>query len=301
MSRRWIVFGVILAACKKGPGGDKPAQGSSEPSGSGSGSATQPVTPPPASWKIESQPVELMCGEKPLTLPAPAAASAASDRVLPNADAIQGCQDQASVAAVCDCLATSIKTWGGTLGLSPTVQCEVQPPAHPDAQIVEVSSKVADDSTSGGEAFVFVAKHGTAWSPVAVIEGAPDVDLSVTPKASHTAKIDRVESHATATGNLYWIDSHHEAQDKSMGESERDGEAHGTLCRVETGAAPSCGKPLRLGAWTYAYTLAKADQPDACTVTKASTYAATVEPTSVTVRLVHGSDEGAVAGRYTIK
>lgn len=61
-----------------------------------------------------------------------------------------------------------------------------------------------------------------------LIESAPDVDLSETPKASHTANIDRVQSHAIADGNVYWIDSHHEAQEKSMGDSERDGEAHGT-------------------------------------------------------------------------
>ena len=298
MSHRWTAFVLIVAvACKKPPGGDKPTPGSDQ---AGSGSSTQPAAPPPpASWKIDSQPVELMCGEKPLTLPAPAAASPKGDRALPHADAIRTCQDQASVAAVCDCLTKSIKDWGGSLGLSPAVQCEVQTPAQPDAQLVEVSSTPADDSTSGGEAFVFVAKHGATWSPVAVIEGAPDVDLSITPKASHTAKIDRVEAHAIASGSLYWIESHHEAQDKSMGESEREGEAHGTVCTVPTGASPWCGAPLVRGAWTYTYSLAKADQPDACTITKVSTYAATLDPTSVTVRLVHGSDEDGVAGRYT--
>jgi hypothetical protein len=293
MSRRWVLFVVIVASCKKAPGGDKPTPGSDQP---GSGSAP----PPAASWKIDSQPVELLCGSKPLALPTPAAPGAKGDRALAHADAIPSCQDQASVAAVCDCLTKSIKDWGGSLGLSPAVQCELQPPANPDAQIVEVSSKPADDSTSGGEAFVFVAKHGAAWSPVAVIEDAPDVDLSVTPKASHTAKIDHVEAHAIASGNLYWIDSHHEAQEKSMGDSERDGEAHGTACIVPTNGAPYCGKPLVLGAWTYAFTVAKADQPDACKITKASTYAATVDATSVTTRLVHGSDDGGIAGRYTL-
>lgn len=290
MTCRWALVVAFLVSCKKG--GLESSPGSAAGSAKGS-------TAPAASWKIDSQPVELLCGSKPLELPAPAATAPVADRPLPHA-AMTSCQNQTSVVAVCNCLTKSVKDWGASLGLSPSVECELQPPANADAQIVEISRNPADDSTSGGEAFVFVAKHGAAWSAVAVIEAAPDVDLSVTPKASHTAKIDRVEAHAIANGNLYWIDSHHEAQDKDMGDTERDGEAHGTTCIVAANSAPYCSTPLVLGAWTYAFSLAKAGQPDACTITKVSTYAATVDATAVTTHVVHGSDDGGVAGRYTL-
>ena len=289
MTSRWLLVLVVVLGCKKGNGGDKHT----------------PVTvaPPPPAWTIDSQPVDLMCADKPLALPPPAGAAPApapAPRALPRADAIRACQDQASVAATCDCLVKSIEDWGGDLGLSPAVECEPQPPANADAQLVEVSSKPADDSsTSGGEAFVFVAKHGATWSPVAVIESAPDVDLSVTPKASHTAKIDRVTSHAAPSGSLYWIESHHEAQDKDVGDTDHDGDAHGTVCLVPGGAAASCTKPLVLGTWSYAFSLPRADQPDACTIAKVSTFTATVDAGGVTVKLAHGPDSGGEAGRYT--
>lgn len=297
MMRRWLLVLVVVLGCKKGNGGDKHTPAT----GSGSGSGSQEVAPPPPAWTIESQPVDLMCADKPLALPAPAGATAApAPRALPHGDAIHACQDQASVAAVCDCLVKSIKDWGGDLGLSPAVECEPQPPANTDAQLVEVSSKPADDSsTSGGEAFVFVARHGATWSPVAVIEAAPDVDLSVTPKASHTATLDRVASHATTGGTLYWLESHHEAQDKDVGDTDHDGDAHGTVCLVPSSGAPTCGKPLVLGTWSYAFSLPKADQPDACTIGKVSTFTATVDPTGVTLKLAHGPDSGGQAGRYT--
>jgi hypothetical protein len=285
--RRWIVLAVMLGGCKKAPSNKVPSDKSPEPQGS---AVTGSATPPPAAWKLDSQPIQPMCGEKPLTLPAPTPGTAAKpDRPLPHVDAIKACPDQTSVAATCDCLAKSIKAWGDTLDLSPEVECEPQAPANPDAQIVKVSSKPADETTTaGGEAFVFVAKRGQTWSPVAVIEGAPDVDLSITPHGSHSAKLDRVESH----GNLTWIESHHEAQDKDMGESDRDGEAHGTVC--VTGAAPWCGQ-LLLGAWTYAFTPATGE----CTTSKVTTYTASLDDKSVTVHLDHGTDEAGASGRHT--
>ena len=290
---RWIVLALIAAGCKKTPPADTSPQGSAgsdlkATQGSDSGSGSGAGSPPPAAWKIDSQPVQLMCGEQPLPLPSPTAAGTKPERPLTHAEPIKACQDQASVAAVCDCLARSIKDWGGGLELSPEVRCEPQAPASPDAQIVMVSSKPADESTSGGEAFLFVAKRGQAWSPVAVIEAAPDVDLSVTPKASHTAKLDRVESH----GNLYWIESHNEAQEKEMGDSNRDGEAHGSVCAI--GAAPWCGR-LLLGAWTYAFTPATSE----CTITKVTTYSATLSEKSLTLRLDHGIDEAGATGSYS--
>lgn len=275
---------VIAASCKKGPAEKAPEPTEQPP-------RTDKPAPPPAAPIFQSHAVQLMCGEKPLALPAPAAAAAKPDRPLSHLGEIKSCPDQASVAAACDCLVKGFKSWGKDLDFSAQVECEPQPPVGTDLQIVEVKSKAANDQTSGGEAFVVVAKHGSAWSPVAVIESAPDVDRSVTPQASHRATLDRVESH----GDVYWIETHHEAQDKDAGDTDREGEAHGTVCVV--GATPWCGEIL-LGAWTYAFAPFQGSGGE-CTITKISTYSAAVDEHSVNVRLEHGGDDGGVAGKYT--
>lgn len=305
----WFAIAVLAFGCKKSPtAGETPAPGAAGP-GSGSmqppGTASDaPGAAPAPPWKIESRPLELPCGDKPLGLPPPvAAAKPAVDRTLAHADTIAQCRDQASVAAACACLAGAIDKWGSNLNLSATGECEPQPQSSSEAQIVEVRSKPADlAATSGGEAFVLVAKHGGTWSAVAVIDAAPDVDLTVTPKVSHRAKIATFESHSLPSGSLYWIESQSEAQEKSMGDLERDGEAQGTICVMPAAAsaAPFCYAPLKLGAWTYAFTVAKADQPDACSIRSVATYTATLDAAAATLRVVHGSDADGTAGHYRL-
>src|SRR5262245_51625134 len=117
MTKR-LGLGVILlvAACggKKADDrpADKPASGATKSGGSGAGTASGP----PA-WKLESRPVELPCGNKPLAIPAAAPTAAAAERPLPRAEPIAGCRDLASIRAACQCLSASVGTWGKTAGL----------------------------------------------------------------------------------------------------------------------------------------------------------------------------------------
>ena len=305
MRHRALAFAilVVFTGCKKAATvEDKPAQGS------GSDVAAAPHAPPdppsaaaPA-WKVESQPIELACGDKPLALPAPGtAAKPPVDRALGHGDAMTVCQDQASVAAACTCLAAAVDKWAG--GISAPADCEVEQPSDPSAQLVKVSSNPPDGSKkSGGQAFVLIAKHAATWSPAGVVESAADIDLAETPKATQRATIARFVSQPVADGNLYWIESRHETQERSMGDLDHDGTAQGTICVAPKTAAtrPFCYKPLNLGTWTYSFTTAKAGDPSACTITAVTAFAVNLEPASATVRLVHGNDSEGLAGHYRL-
>jgi hypothetical protein len=302
MMYRWLALAglVLVVGCKKtAPVEDKLAKGSGSASSSEAPAIDAAVAVP--AWKVESQPVDLPCGDKPLALPAPVAGKPAADRVLAHAEAMTVCQDQVSVAAACTCLAGSIDKWGA--GLSAPAECEPEKPSDPRAQLVVVSSNPTDPSSkSGGEAHVLVARHGAAWSAIGVIETAPDVDLSETPKASHTAKITRFESHPLGDAALYWVESRNQAQEKSMGDLEYNGAAQATICVVPNAATAAgfCYAPIKLGAWEYAFTIAKADQADACSIRTAATFSAVLEASAVTVRLLHGTDSETTAGLYRL-
>ncbi len=54
-----------------------------------------------------------------------------------------------------------------------------------------------------------------------------------------------------------------------------------------------CDKPLELGKWTYTVT-----SDSTCTIAKLVTYTATLDGTSATLRLDHGSDTDGLAGHY---
>jgi len=166
-----------------------------------------------------------------------------------------------------------------------------------------VSSNPPDGATkSGGETFVLIAGRDAAWSPAGIIEVAPDIDFSVTPKATQKATIARFESRPLADGTLYWIESRHETQEHSMGELDQDGAAQGTIC-VAPGAAAApafCYKPLALASWTYSFTPAKGGDSSACSVSSATTFAVSLESGSATVRLTHGNDSEGLAGHYRL-
>jgi hypothetical protein len=305
MRERAFAFAMVavLAGCKKAaPVEDKPAPGS------GSAAATPPVAPPDAAsatapaWKLDSQPVELTCDDKPLKLPAPGTVKPPVDRTLGRAGAIAVCQNQASVAAACSCLAASVDKWAG--GISAPGECEVQKQSDPHAQLVKVSSNPPDGATkSGGETFVLIARRDATWSPAGIVEVAPDIDFSETPKATQKATIARFESRPLADGTLLWIESRHETQEHSAGDLDQDGAAQATIC-VVPGAAASpafCYKPLALGSWVYSFTTAKAGDPSACSVSSAATFAVSLEPGSATVRLTHGSDSEGLAGHYRLQ
>ena len=299
---------AMVTGCKKtATVDDKPAPGS----GSGSAAATPPTATPDAAsapapapapaWKLDSQPVELACDDKPLKLPPPGAAKPPVDRALGRADAIAVCQNQVSVAAACSCLAAAVDKWAG--GISAPGECEVQKPSDPNAQLIKVNSNPPDGATkSGGETFVLIAKRDATWSPAGIIEVAPDIDFSVTPKATQKATIARFESRPLADGTLYWIESRHETQEHSMGDLDQDGAAQGTICVAPSAAASPafCYKPFALASWTYSFTPAKAGDSSACSISSATTFTVSLEPGSATVRLSHGNDSEGLAGHYRL-
>ncbi len=289
MHRRLILSALLVIGCKK-------SEQHAPTPGSASG-ATPPADAAAApAWTIESQPIELPCGNQPLALPPPTAKPPV-DAALQPVKPLAVCQDQPSVAAACACLAGSVTSW--TEGFVAKAECELDGHGDPTAQLVQIYGAPDDDATtSGGQAFVLVVRRGSAWSPLAIVDLADAVDLSVTPKASSRGTIVAFEARPLAGGTLYWIESRTETQEKSMGDLEYSGATQGTICVV--GAKSTCFAPVELGSWEYAFTIASADQPDACKITSVATYGATVDASGVTLRLVHGAPDKPAAGHYKL-
>lgn len=304
MLRSWVTLGLALAASCKGH-----THGSSSATGSASGSSGAVGTPPtaqapsakaPSDWQIDVKPIELHCGEKPFAWTAATPSGAPKQAPLAHESALAACAKQPSVDALCGCLTKSFHAWGDTLWLSTPVACEAQRTSAPGAQVLSVSSEPKDESvTAAGETLIFAAKTDEGWSALGVLETAPDVDLATTPKASHRVGLDSLETHSAGSDSVYVVTTHHEAQEKSMGDSDRDGEAHATLCVVHLPKDAWCSKPLLLSAWTYTYTAARGDAPETCAVTSATQYTAVVSPGAIVMKLEHGSDKDSIAGRYT--
>lgn len=310
-ARSGVAIVVLLVACggKKTAGSDdRSAPAGATPAGSGSASS-EPAGQPPAgsaaavpAWKLESRPVALMCGSRPLSIPAAASPAPASERALPRAQPIAACQDQPSVEAVCSCLTGSVEKWVTGTGLTAPVSCAPVPQLDPAARLVELHTTPSDpDSVAAGTAFVLVAAHGPAWSAVGVVEAAPDVDLTTTPRASHGASITSFEARPRPGATLVWIQSQNQYSETDMGEQQLTGAAQITICIVPTAAAqaPYCHAPIKLGGWDYTFTIAKADRPDACTLREAAVLSASLDSAgSLSVHLDRGTDKTAAAGRY---
>jgi len=242
-----------------------------------------PQPPPPATGKLDTLPFELPCGDAPLAQPAPKlAAKAAPERAAKRAEGIAQCHDQASVDAVCACLAGK------------TGSCHALPQATASAVVVDVPSQPASDSISGGNTLVLIAKHGATWSAVSAVETAADIDLKEMPHATASAKLARLDVRATAAGTQIWIESWNQREEKSVGDLDRDGEEHGTLCIAPAAAPPFCYAPLPLGSWFYSFDM----QKGTCEIQTLSMFAATIDPPAATLRLVHGADKDGLAGSY---
>lgn len=320
MSRATLVVMLFAIACgAKKTGDDRsgsagsagPAAGTAAP-----GSAT-PETPPVGSaappagsaaaapaWKLESQPIELSCGAKPLPIPAAATPADTGERSLPRATAIAGCRDQASVEAVCKCLATSVDSWARQAGLSAPASCAPAPQGSDVARLVEVKSQPSDpDSVAAGAAFVLVAAHGGTWSAINIVEAAPDVDLTETPRASHGATIAMFETRPRDGATLVWVQSRNQYSETDMGEQDVNGAAALSLCVVPAAAdqPPYCHAPIKLAAWEYFFTIARADRDDACKVRNTGVMSARLDSSgALTVRLDRGVDKAGHAGRYRV-
>jgi len=285
MPVRILLFCALATpACKKA---------ATEPA---SGSAVANPAPPsddssPA-WTAASHPVALACGDAALPLPPPQPATKpAVDQQLRPGTAIVDCHDQASVDAVCSCLAKSITTWGRPFLLSGPAECVVQPRAQPNAAIVKLTDDPTDTSTkTGGSALVMVAKRGGSWSPLSVVATQGDIDLTATPKLTAALELVSFDAHP---GSLYSIEARDETRQSDMGDHAIDGGVTATLCSTTTG---TCYEPLKLGTWSYTWTPKEA----ACQISTLSVFAATFDATGVTMRLEHGSDGDGLTGRHLL-
>jgi hypothetical protein len=278
----WWVALALVCGCKKPTSQDVT---------NGSATAGSAAAPAPT-WKATSHPIELSCGDSPLALPVPQAAPAVPERPLAHADALAQCHDQASVDAACDCLAKSVATWGTKLLLAGPATCTPQPDPQPDAVVVQIQDNpVEPDSKTGGTALVLVAKRGTTWSALAVVDAEGDIDLAQTPKLTESVKLLAFEPHPIAGGSLYSIETRGETRESDMGDHDIEGGVVESLCTTAF-----CYAPLRLADWSYTWTPAKTS----CAVSKLASFVATFEPSSVTMVLEHGSDRDGVAGRYRL-
>jgi hypothetical protein len=286
---------VVSAGCKKPPKSEETAASRGSSAGGsglelpGSGSGSGPAAG--RSWTIESHPVEPRCGDHAIELPPPVAPTEPPvDTKLAARAAIASCHDQPSVAATCSCLAASIETWGKDT-LSPRGECEAATTElDANAALVRVKSVPADPNRrAAGEATIFVAKRGGAWSAIASIATAADVDQGETPEGSEKVIVERTRNQPIEGGTLYWIEARNEAQDKSLGgKLAVTGSTEGTICRVTTDDT-SCLGPIVLGAWSYG---------DRCNVHTLGVFRATITPTTVTIRIEHGKQSEAIAGTY---
>ncbi|HEX4455912.1 MAG TPA: hypothetical protein VH143_33860 [Kofleriaceae bacterium] len=294
--RSFFVLSAIVAAfaCNKKPTSE-PAPGSAAPVAQAADAAAAAAAP---AWSATSHPIELACGDGPLTLTPPQpAASPAAARTFKHGDAFSQCHDQASIAAACDCLAKSVATWGKKLLLAGPATCTPQPNARADGAVVLLQDESPDTATrAGGSALVLLAKRGATWSAISVVESSADIDLTQTPKLTGSLKLVAFDEHPIAGGLLYSIETRTETAQSDMGEHDLDGTASATLCSVPADAHPDafCYVPVALGSWSYTWT----PKEGSCEIKKLATFAATYDATGATLRLDHGSDADTVAGHY---
>lgn len=299
--RAGLLVLLLLAACgRKTPAADdKPAVGSDpKPATAAPAGSAAAVAP----WKLDSQPVELSCGPRPLAMPAATVPAAAAERALPRAQAIPVCQDQTSIDVVCICLTGAADKWIAGTGLTAPVTCTAAPQGNATARLVELHSAPSDPGgVAAGTAYAVIAARGSQWSAVNIVEHAPDIDLTMTPKATHGAAIKKFETRPRADGTVLWIESSNQYSESAMGEQEVNGAAALTICVVPSapGSSPYCHAPVKLGAWDYTFTFEKAGKDDACEVRKAGVLSASFDSAgALTVQLDGGSDKTGTAGRY---
>jgi hypothetical protein len=251
----------------------------------------------PAGWQLQSKPVEVEC-----PLPAATAAPAEAARPLARATPLTVCQQQASVEAACTCLASSLASWGASTGLEGAATCEGAEPHGTQAQLVIVrDTPAAPDATAAGTALVLLARRGTTWSALQVVDAAPDVDLGETPNAVHAATVRAYEERPDAAGTTIWVESQNQYSETDAGEEEVRGDAALTLCAIPAAAtAPaSCDARIALASWDYSITRARGDGEDQCQVRAGVGYRATLTSSgTLTLALERGKDDAARAGSY---
>ena len=307
MSGRALLAGLlVLVACKKaaapGAGGSGSGSAIAVGSGSGSGSAGSAATPV-ESFTAEASPIKLLCGDAAAPVPpAPATTALPPAKPLAKARAIAGCRDRASPQDLCACLVDQVKVWGKDHDVVKPVECS---PRDQDDRGGVFEVRRTGDEVRGGAALVFGAKHGDKWSAITAIDSAEAIDPEEQPKASTTLKVVEFAPHPIGASTMYWIATRDETEEKTTGEMDRSGVAHGTVCmsgaRVGDAAAPAadaCFEPVVLAAWNYSYPVF--DDKGTCTVSSIETYKATLSNAQLRVELSGGKADAGASAIYAL-
>nr|MBA3818632.1 hypothetical protein [Deltaproteobacteria bacterium] len=154
---------------------------------------------------------------------------------------------------------------------------------------------------AAGTALVLVAKQGATWSALQIVDAAPDVDLTETPKVVHAATVLGYEERAEPGGTLIWVQSQNQYAETMMGEADARGEAALTLCTVPAaaGGRPTCSPRRPIASWDHSFIPARDEGVDRCEVRTDVAYAASLTSGGpLTLVLASGTDDAGRAGRY---
>ncbi len=152
-----------------------------------------------------------------------------------------------------------------------------------------------------GTAIVLVAKRGATWSALGELDLAPEIDTDVSPRGSNAVDVVMYDERPIPGGTLVWVQSQNKFSETAAGENEVTGDASLSVCELpaDPSRAASCDLPVTIGTWSYTYAIFEDDDRERCSVIEATTYRATLTSRGgLSVVLVNGVDEGALAGRY---
>ena len=207
--------GGACSGKKRAPEGDKGSAALSGDAGAaGSAAAGDAAEASPKKWQRESAPLELDCDGAPAkpagknpSKPAAAAPAEPAAPPLPRAELMKECQGQASVEEACGCLAMAMTPSGGV------ASCEVAEPEprerEPKARsergrLESVWSGAGErDTLDKGRTLVLLARRGSTWSALQVVDSSDEVDRTETPQTSDLATVRRYEELPFGGGTLF--------------------------------------------------------------------------------------------------
>lgn len=208
------------------------------------------------------------------------------------------CQGLPSVEAVCDCL---VQTPEGDPDQG-TI-CEVEKTKGNRGRVVSFATGIPDrESYAPGRSLVLVAKVGTTWSALQLLDEASSIDLDEQPHASEAATLSSYEELPYRGGTLHWVQTESEFSETAMGETVERGHLTLTLCWVHHDrGTPACAR-FALAEWDYTYQPAYDDASDGhCEVQTFAHYRLDAESDGdLHLVLEAGLDPRGRAGRYRL-